>query len=159
MTTDAPRCAVDGCSNRAGSHDWPDTCDPQTGEPFKLCDDCWRVNFGRNVNNVAYQTTSLDGVLSPRALIGVQPDGKRAVGAYPWWWCWGNQPVHVKGAMYADSNEASHLVKCRSEDEAARIYLDSVLSDPLSTEESLEAAKAAMSARKRRGLRGYQRRG
>ena len=65
---------------------------------------------------------ALAGVLGGvRAITGKAPDGERIPkGALPWHWCYGNQPVHCEGAVYADSDEGRHLVHGISDREAQR---------------------------------------
>ncbi len=61
-----------------------------------------------------------------KGFIGKAPDGERVPrGALPWWWCYGNQPIHVKGdGGHFNSNEAGHLVKGISEANAQRIIAE-----------------------------------
>lgn len=112
--TDTP-CSVDPAHGRA---DYGTSYGP-------LCAECYRARVARQVDNEGYRTTSLDGISRKmqRALFGIQPDGKRAHGAFPWWWCYGNQPIFVGGAVYEDSREAAHLVKGITEAQAARLSL------------------------------------
>ncbi len=63
------------------------------------------------------------GMISSKAVIGIREDGTRAPGALPWWWCYGHQPVHVKGAVYAESHEASRLAHGITEAQAERVMM------------------------------------
>ena len=67
------------------------------------------------------------GVISSRAFIGKAADGRTPKGALPWWWCYGHQPVHVPGAVYADSDEGRHLVKAIGEAALMRADRDAFL--------------------------------
>ncbi len=62
----------------------------------------------------------VQGVFNTKAFIGRSADGRTPPGAMPWHWCYGRQPVRVKGAVYADSDEGRHLVKDISEAQAQR---------------------------------------
>lgn len=43
-------------------------------------------------------------------------------GAGPWWWCYGRQPVFVKGAAWRWSTVRTDMLRAISEDAAARAY-------------------------------------
>ncbi len=87
------------------------------------------------------------GVFNTRVFIGKSADGRTAPGALPWHWCYGRQPVHVKGAVYSDSDEGRHLARGITEAQAQRMTLAETLagigSVPLSRSSVLRHLKKA----------------
>lgn len=73
--TDTP-CSVDPAHGRA---DYGTSYGP-------LCADCYRYRVARQVDNEGYRTTSLDGMLSPRFVEGLDANGERPEGAHSWEW-------------------------------------------------------------------------
>lgn len=53
----------------------------------------------------------------------------RASGVGPWWWCYGRQPIFVKGAPWNWSTVHSGMMRVMSESAAAREYFAQAIRD------------------------------
>lgn len=98
----------------------PPTPEPERTKPARIDLSQWAPEAVATWRALESMSDDLAGVISPKALIGIQENGRTAHGARPWWWCYGHMPVFVKGAVYDGGNEASHLVRGITEAEAQR---------------------------------------
>ncbi len=77
----------------------------------------------QHVQALGKRDTATGDITHGRGFIGVREDGTKAPGALPWWWCYGHQPVHVRGAVYAESHEAARLVHGITEAQAEKLMM------------------------------------
>jgi hypothetical protein len=85
------------------------------------------VRLHQHIERLAARDSASGDITRGRGGIGKDEFGRTPPGARPWWWCYGNQPIAVKGAVYAGSDEARHLVRGISEDGAQRAILTAAL--------------------------------
>lgn len=108
-----------------------------------ICADCYHTRIARGVDGVPDDE-------APR----VEHEIPR-VGALPWHWCYGNQPVFVKGSVYLDDRWMTRI-KAITEAEADRRYLKLIAQNAhdgisgVSTEEIAKAMGITVRALRRR---------
>jgi len=78
-------CRTDRCQREGTRQDGHEIIGDEV-VPVYYCPDCWGARMARRLASDSYRTTSLDGVIAPRALVGQRPDGTVAPGAVNWHW-------------------------------------------------------------------------
>ena len=131
----------------------PPTPDP---EPTKAA----RIDLGSFASEAVETWRKLEqipeeraGVLHPGFLRRPAKDSPYLHGARHWSWCYGKQPVFVPGSVYEGSDEARHLVRGITEDQAQRNYLTAE-ARAHATGEGVAALVAGLPSRHRRMLKG-----